>query len=129
MRNRGRRTGKQEVLIRRYSDVKGKWVLGEYLEEGEAIEEVVIGSLQPYRKGKFSIDLPDGSLTSDVKILITEDEIHTVDEFDQHRADVAIIDGFEWYAKRKHSYRGFNSLNHDEVMFIRQDRDTRRHPL
>ena len=117
-----------KLLLTRKADTKGEWIAGAYVEdESEDQELEVVGSLQPYKKGTTTIDLPDGVYTNDIKIFYTRDDIKTADEFDKSSADTVEINGFKYYAKMRMEQSGFptvGGINHNAVVFIRENLNT-----
>ena len=78
-------------------------------------------SIQPYMQADSQFVLPDGVDTKDVRILYTQSDIRTADEYGQWNADSITIEGVEYDAYRVGKWHLYITT-HDEVMFIRRDK-------
>lgn len=78
-------------------------------------------SIQPFMTADSQFVLPEGVDTKDIRIVYTQSQLRTADEYGQYNADSITIDGVEYDAYRVGKWRLYITT-HDEVMFIRRDK-------
>ena len=99
-------------------DATGRWV------EGTPVVENIVGNIQPFvSSGRNTQRLPDGLKTTDLKMLFTQDDTRTVDQYSAVEADSYFLEaGQEWVAFQIFNYTHQElQLYHKEVLLVRRD--------
>lgn len=94
----------------------------------EGFEDTFIhtrGSLQPYRKGKTRLVLPDGILSKDAYIYFTQSELKSTDHIESSDGDKCTIKGSEYIVADLEDWSFHDDLRtcHYQYLLVRRDFD------
>ena len=82
-----------------------------------------MSSIQPYRKGKDQVVLPEGIRSEDVLVVWTKDELRVADQFKNLKADETTVDGREYVTFYVSNWNRHGlSIDHYEAILVRKDK-------
>ena len=82
-----------------------------------------MSSIQPYKKGKDQVVLPEGIRSEDALVVWTKDELRVADQFNNLKADETTIDGREYVVFFVSNWNRHGlSVDHYEAIIIRKDK-------
>lgn len=111
-----------QLIFERFSE--GQFNKSGLWEDGAIRRVPVKGSLQPYQSGVSSLTLPEGVMSSDVKVFYTADEVLSANHLKNTQADEVSIGGVKYTVKGVMPFTntGLN-LDHYEVYLYRKDKN------